>query len=140
MKKTYVLILVLVFSTIIFASLYSLTNDKVEDGIIIININDVERTVRVCDLPLHPVEGLRKNGKGDEVKISASGIVLSALTDQPYSSINVTSLDGFSAQIAATEAGGAYLLLADDGTLRLTVFSDHDSKRSVKNVLRVDFN
>ena len=55
--------------------------------------------------------------------------------------VKVTADDEFSAELSGdevNEAGKAYLVSEDDGSMRLVVFRDSNAKRNVRNVVSVD--
>ncbi|MCD2492588.1 hypothetical protein LQE92_08105 [Lacrimispora sp. NSJ-141] len=90
-----------------------------------------------------PVSGIRINGKGDEISVEGNGIELSTVLEQlnidHYRNVIVSSDDSYSAEVSADEAeenGKVYLMYEDD-ELRLIVFGDADSKRSVSNVVQI---
>ena len=91
------------------------------------------------------------NGKGQEKDISEKGVKLSdvlslaGLGKGDYSAVRVVSSDEYAAEISAEEVDSgevAFLIRdqADDGseTVRLIVFGDSNSKRQVKNVVRIE--
>lgn len=88
---------------------------------------------------MSPVSGTVVNGKGEEKQIDAQGIILSEVCGGAFSRITVTASDEYSATVYPEDSENAYLILTDDGNLRLIVFGDENSKRDVKNVVRVDF-
>lgn len=77
------------------------------------------------------------NGKGEEKQIDAHGVILSEVCGGEFSTATVTASDEYSAVVSGGE--NAYLILSDDGSLRLIVFGDENAKRDVKNVVRIDF-
>lgn len=91
------------------------------------------RTVNVSELSLSEVKGELVNGKGEKSEICAEGISLSELFD---CAVIVKAADSYTAQIAKDELKRAYLI-KDGDMIRLAVFGDTDSKRSVKNVVEV---
>ena len=53
----------------------------------------------------------------------------------------MTADDEFSAELSGdevNEAGKAYLVGEDDGSMRLVVFGDSNAKRNVRNVVSVE--
>ena len=55
--------------------------------------------------------------------------------------VKVTADDEFSAELSGDEldeAGKAYLVSEDDGSMRLVVFGDSNAKRNVRNVVSVE--
>lgn len=90
------------------------------------------------------VSGIRVNGKGEEIPVNGLGIaikdvlVLAQVTD--YTLIKVISDDAYSAEISAEEVADgtkAFLLFDDENELRLVVFGDTNSKRSVSDVVQI---
>ena len=88
-------------------------------------------------MKMSPVNGNIVNGKGEEKQIDAHGIILSEVCGGGYSRATVTASDEYSAIVYSGD--DAYLILSDDGSLRLIVFGDENSKRNVKHVVRIDF-
>ena len=94
-------------------------------------------------LTLVPVKGTILNGKGEEKVIDAEGIALWSLLDmngiEVPEKITAVARDEYRAEVSAdelAEEGRVCLIKAEDG-LRLIVFGDADSKRIVKDVVRV---
>ena len=85
---------------------------------------------------MSPVSGEVVNGKGERKLIDAQGAGLSELCGD-FTEATVTASDEYSAVVHGGEE--AYLILSDDGSLRLVVFGDENAKRDVKNVSRIDF-
>ena len=86
------------------------------------------------------ISGVRINGKGEEIPVSGQGISLPDLLKQcgvsTYQCVCVVSDDSYSAEVHADEAENAHFLL-EEGTLRLIVFGDSNSKRSVSDVKQI---
>lgn len=98
-------------------------------------VNGVE--LKLSELDYESVSGSIKNGKGEIRQIDAEGVKLDSVLEGDYESAKVTASDEYSATVATEEMENAYLIL-DDGALRLIVFGDENSKRDVKNVVRID--
>ena len=85
------------------------------------------------------------NGKGEEKIVEASGILLKNVLEgvgiTEYSKVSVVADDSYSAEITAEEMADdakAYLIQEEgEARLRLIVFGDKDSKRSVSNVAQM---
>ena len=85
------------------------------------------------------------NGKGEEKTVEASGILLKNVLEgvgiTEYDKVSVVAEDSYSADITAEEMGNAveaYLIQEEgESRLRLIVFGDKDSKRSVSNVAQI---
>ena len=145
MKKSKVvfLILLLVVLTGVLAAVHLTTRDKVGKHEVQLTYQDKTYSVEYKKLDLEQVTGTRVNGKGEEKKVEAAGILLRKLLEEKnieeYSQVTVVSDDSYSAKIAAEEIKEeekAYLLLQEE-ELRLVVFGDENSKRSVSNVKQI---
>lgn len=119
--------------TAIFAVIHLTTRTPEIEGAVLVNGTEV----KLSDLDYESVTGSVKNGKGEVREIDAEGIKLADILDCDYKSVKVTASDEYSATVSVDEMENAYLIL-DDGTLRLIVFGDENSKRDVKNVVRID--
>lgn len=138
-KKSIIIILAaLVVLTAALAMVHFATRDVVPDGSILVSQNGDTRYVNLSDFSLTQVNGTTVNGKGEERTIDAQGIPLGELADGSFRTVTVTSDDEYSAQVDAEEMENAYLI-ADNDTARLIVFGDKNSKRDVKNVVKVAF-
>lgn len=104
------------------------------EGSILIN----GEAVSIDSLDLEQVTGTIVNGKGEEKQIDAQGINIAKLFDSDYDSITITASDEYSAVVNADETDNAYLILDDDNP-GLVVFGDSNSKRCVRDVVRIDF-
>ena len=145
MKKSKVvfLILLLVVLTGVLSAVHLTTRDKVGEHEVQLIYQDKTYSVEYKKLDLEQVTGTRVNGKGEEKKVEAAGILLRKLLEEKnieeYSRVTVVSDDSYSAKIAVEEIKEeekAYLLLQED-ELRLVVFGDENSKRSVSNVKQI---
>jgi len=101
-------------------------------------------TVPLEDLPLVPVQGTMVTGKGEQRPINGMGISVADLLKQAYAyastgTVVVRSADEYSVRLTAEEvaAENKAWLLIEDGSARLIVFGDENSKRNVKNVVRL---
>ena len=106
-------------------------------------IDGHSHAVEVSGLDFEPVSGVRVNGKGESIPVEGQGISVKDLLESKkiasYSKVTVLSNDSYAAELAAeeiTEDGKAYLML-DEEELRLIVFGDSNSKRSVSNVVQI---
>ena len=145
MKKSKVvfLILILVVLTGVLSIIHLTTRNKVGDYEVQLTYKDKTYSVEYKKLNLEQVTGTRVNGKGEEKKVEAPGILLREVLEEKgieeYSQVTVVSDDSYSAQIAVEEIKEeekAYLLLEEE-ELRLVVFGDENSKRSVSNVKQI---
>ena len=152
MKKKYLIVTaVLVFLAALIAFFYLKDRRQAPEGSLIILCGDRETRADPFSLPLTEVKGTIVNGKGEEKEISEEGVSLSdvlslaGVSKGDYSTARVVSSDEYAAEISAEEIDSgriAFLIKdpADDGTvmIRLIVFGDPNSKRQVKNVVRVE--
>lgn len=119
--------------TVILAAVHLTTRTPETSGKLIID----GRTVDVSELKTSHVTGTVVNGKGEERQIDSQGVSLSELCGSAET-VRVTAADEYSALVKGSELHNAYLILAEDGSLQLIVFGDENSKRDVKNVVRLD--
>lgn len=141
--KALTLILVLVVLTGIAAYFHLSTREEVTEGTLQVTIDGHAQPLKLSDLSYEPVSGVRVNGKGESIPVEGDGIsvkdLLVTLEVASCSKVTVVSDDSYSAELTAEEIqedGKAYLLL-DEDYLRLVVFGDANSKRSVSNVVQV---
>ena len=99
--------------------------------------------VDIDDLTFETVTGIRVNGKGEEIPVEAPGIsikdILTEVNVTEFEEIIIESDDSYQARVSKdeTEEGGKAYLLRDERKLRLIVFGDENSKRSVSNVVKM---
>lgn len=120
--------------TAILALVHLTTRTPEVEGSILIN----GEAVSIDSLDLEQVTGTIVNGKGEEKQIDAQGINIAKLFDSDYDSITITASDEYSAVVNVDETDNAYLILDDDNP-GLVVFGDSNSKRCVRDVVRIDF-
>ncbi len=90
-----------------------------------------------------PISGTLRNGKGEEQQIEGTGVLLSSLLRDAgvtaYDAVTVTADDAYSAVVYAEEidAGDRVYLMPQDDGIRLLVFGDSNSKRSVTDVVSI---
>lgn len=134
-------VIALILLTAIVAVIYLTTRPTAPEGTL-----RIENGGRVMELPLErltfvPVHGTAVNGKGEERTIDAQGVLLSEVLREAgisdFTEVTVTADDAYNAVVTAEEIAAsdrAYLIQQDEGGLRLIVFGDSNSKRSVSNV------
>lgn len=90
------------------------------------------------------VSGIRVNGKGEEIPVNGLGIAIKDVLAQAqiadYEFVKVISDDSYTAELSAEEVKDgtkAFLLFDEENELRLVVFGDTNSKRSVSNVVEI---
>lgn len=141
--KALALILVLALLTGIAAYFHLSSREVVAEGTVQITVDGSTQTVNLSDLDYEPVSGVRVNGKGETIPVEGDGISVKDLLETQKvvscAKVTVISDDAYTAQLLAEEIaedGKAYLLL-DDAYLRLVVFGDQNSKRSVSKVVQI---
>lgn len=142
-SKAFAWILVLVVLTGIAAWWHLSSREEVIEGTLQITVNGSAQTVNLSDLTYEPVSGVRVNGKGESIPVEGDGISVKNLLETQNvvscTKVTVISDDTYTAELTAeeiAEEGKAYLLL-DETYLRLVVFGDHNSKRSVSKVVQI---
>lgn len=146
-KRTLILISALLIATAAFAFLHLSGRTDVQPGEVIILSNGRERILSVSDLPLTGVDGEITNAKGDVLAVSGSGVpladVLAGAEIDPYAleTVAVIASDEYRAELTSEEIRTpekVWLTVQEDGSLRLIVFGDPDSRRNVTNVVRME--
>lgn len=134
-------IIVLVLITAVVAIIHLTTRPTAPEGTL-----RIENGGQVMELPLErltfvPVHGTTVNGKGEERTVDAQGVLLSEVLRETgieeFSEVTVTADDAYNAVVTAEEIAApdrVYLIQQDEGGLRLIVFGDSNSKRSVSDV------
>ncbi len=145
MKKKIILIIsVLAVLTAIVTCIYLSGRDKVAAGNVLIKTASSEVTVSINDLTLSKVSGETVNKKGETKKIEAEGFSLSDVPSlagvSDYSEVSVFSDDEYNATVTSDELKDKERawLISEENSVRLIVFDDPDSKRNVKNVVRIE--
>lgn len=144
MKKYGILAFILVLALLTGAAawFHLTTREDVAAGTVQITVCGETRTVKLSELEYEQVSGVRVNGKGESIPVEGPGIALRDLLGAQlpaFTKVSVVADDSYRAELTADEVaeeGKAYLLLQDD-TLRLVVFGDENSKRSITNVVQI---
>ena len=146
MKKNKALLIVIILAVITaaVAFIHLSTREEVAEGTVQVSQGDQVSAVELSELEYEQVTGTRVNGKGEEIPVDGSGVLLKTVLDEAgaegYSSVTVTSDDSYSAELTREEVedeSKAWLILQEEGGLRLIVFGDSNSKRSVSNVVQI---
>ena len=139
-KKLILVILVaLVLLTAALAIVHLCTRDKVPEGALLVTCNGKSSYIEVDKLTMTEVSGTVTNGKGEEKTVQGQGVPLFSLLDGEFQSAVVSAEDEYTAAVGVEDAENAFLILSEDGSLRLVVFGDANAKRDVKQVVKVDF-
>lgn len=149
-KKLIIAIIAgLVLLTAILAVIHFNTRDKVPDGALMVNYNGCTKYVELDKLDKTDVVGTIVNGKGEKMEINESGTAISdvlaaaGIDTAEINSVTATASDEFSAELTAAEIaedGKAYLADDGDNGVKLIVFGDKNSKRNVRDVVKLDVN
>lgn len=135
-------IFAMVLITAIVAIFYLTTRPAAPEGTL-----RIENGSQVIELPLERLEfitvrGTVVNGKGEERTVDAQGVLLSQILREAgipeFTEVTVTADDAYNAVVTAeeiAEPNRVYLIRQDEGGLRLVVFGDSNSKRSVSGVV-----
>ena len=138
-KAVFGIIAVLVLMTAVLTIVHLRTRDQVPEGALLVNYNGKAIYVEVDKLNTEAVSGTVTNGKGEEKAIQGQGLPLFSLLDGAFQSAVVSAEDEYTATVGMEDAENAFLILNEDGSLRLVVFGDPNAKRDVKQVVKVDF-
>ena len=135
-------IIALVLLTAIVAIFYLTTCPTASEGTLRIENGSQVVELLLERLEFVPVHGTTVNGKGEERTIDAQGVLLSEILREAgisgFAEVTVTAIDAYNAVVTAEEVAEpdrVYLIRQDEGGLRLIVFGDNNSKRSVSDVV-----
>jgi len=146
MKKYKVIIFAFILAvlTVAVAVIHLNTRDAVAEGTLRLVVGENEITLDISEFAYEQVTGVRVNGKGEEIPVEGFGIAVKDVLTQAqiaeYGHVKVISDDSYQAEISADEVEDgtkAFLILDDENKLRLVVFGDTNSKRSVSNVVQI---
>lgn len=142
--KAYIFIIILVVLTGVAAFLHLSTREQVPEHCVAVSYDGNIVYVDLDTLAYEHVSGVRINGKGEEKPVEGQGILLKDMLAQYeisyYKTISIISDDSYTANVDSTEVleDGKVYLMYEEEELRLVVFGDTDSKRSVSNVVKID--
>lgn len=146
-RFSLILIAVLLAITALCAFLHLSGRTDADPGELIVCSEGRQHTIDFDNLPQHSIKGEIVNGKGDVLPVSGSGASLSdvlisaGIDPEKLTLATVIASDEYHAELTGNEIcqpEKAWLLLQEDGSFRLIVFGDPDSKRNVTNVVRVE--
>ena len=143
--RAVIFIAILLVITGVMALIHFRTRKEVPEGAIKVGFGEETQMIDINELTYEQVTGTRVNGKGEEKEVSAAGIllkdVLAEAGIEEYAKVSVVADDAYSADVSAEEIenGMEAYLIREEGEmrLRLIVFGDKDSKRSVSNVAQI---
>ena len=143
-NKVKIFVIGLAVLMVIAAVLHLSTRKVVAEGNLSVTVKGVETTLDISKFTYKQVTGTRMNGKGETIQIDAQGValkdVLAMANASDYEAVTIYSDDSYSAVVTAEEVEDgtkAFLIVGDENELRLVVFGDTNSKRSVSNVMQV---
>ena len=143
-NKVKVFVIVLAVLAAAAAVLHLNTRKVVAEGTLSVTVKGAETTLDISEFAYKQVTGSRMNGKGETIQIDAQGValkdVLAMAKAADYETVTIYSDDSYSAVVTAEEVEDgtkAFLIVGDENELRLVVFGDTNSKRSVSNVVQV---
>ena len=140
-KKPLILtiLVILVLATAVLAILHLNTRESIPQDTLVVTYQGKTKTVDLDQMTLIEVSGTIVNGKGEEKYVDAKGIPIFSLITERTQTATVRADDEYSAAVGIEDAENAYLILNEDGSFRLIVFGDTNSKRDVKHVVKVEF-
>ena len=141
--KIKIWIAILVVLTVLFAMVHLNTREEVAENTLQLVMGDETIRIDISKLEFVQVSGVRVNGKGEEVSIEAPGILVKDVLEQEniteFQKVTVMADDSYQAEVTAEEvfADDKVYFLYEEESLRLIVFGDENSKRSVSNVVQI---
>ena len=137
-QKALIYVIVLLLITGIAAFSHLSTREEVPKHGIQISWKEEEIILDIEKLEYENVTGSYVTGKGETRDVDAPGILLDSLLEKvgidQYEKAIITADDSYSVEVLKEEA---YFIKEED-SLRLIVFGDKDSKRNVKNVVKIE--
>jgi hypothetical protein len=140
-KLTIIIIGFLLILTAILSVVHLTTREQGTESAVQVMYRGKNVAIALDELkPLAAVRGTIVDGKGQTSEIDATGILVSdvlALAGvSAENTVTVTADDEYSVTVTADETEEAWLIIEED-SLRLIVFGDPNSKRNVRNVVRL---
>ncbi len=152
--KSKIFGVVIVLIALVSGYLYLNNREEPKEGSVHILYQDQSIACEPNTLKSVSIQGETVNGKGEVSEVNAKGIELSALLDQSFKSVKaldksmeieyeqvtVEADDAYSATLTKEEIeedGKVYLAFEKDNQYTLIVFGDSNSKRNVRNVVKV---
>ena len=124
--------------TAIAAVWYLSHRDKTPENALTVVSGGKEQVKDIDAFDLETFSGTVVNGKEDKKDIESQGVKLGdVIGTSDFSEVTVTSDDAYSVVVKKDEIDQAWLEI-EEGKARLYVFGDENSKRNVKNVVRVE--
>ena len=144
LRKIIFFVAILFLFTGIAAVVHLGTRQEVPENALKVTVGDKEYLIDIEKLEYKHVEGIRVNGKGEEIPVEGQGVRLQEVLEDvditKYSVVSAISDDSYSASLSVEEvldAEKAFLLCQEEEGLRMVVFGDENSKRSVSNIVQI---
>jgi len=146
MKKNrlFILVMILITITAVAAMAHLGTREEIAKGQLKITAHGEGQTIDLNDLSYEFLKGIRVNGKGEEIPVEGYGIqmknLLKNLKVETFKKVRVMADDSYIAEVSleeVTEDNKVCLFLQEEGGIRLVVFGDENSKRSVSDVVQI---
>lgn len=132
--------------TALLAVWHLTTRTAVPKGSFLIQYQGKDSYVQMEKLTMSEVSGTIVNGKGEEMKISQPGILVSdviaaaGVDSASINNVEAVADDEYSASLTGDEIrepAKVYLAREEDGTMKLIVFGDSNMKRNVRNIVKL---
>lgn len=145
-KRIIGILAILILLTAVLAVVHFSTRDKVPEGALMVTFQDKTTYLALDKLTTAEISGTIVNGKGEEKDVHEKGVrVAEALREagidpSAVSLVTVTAADEYSVELSGEEIredGKAYLAEDGEGGVKLVVFGDANSKRNVRDVVKV---
>ena len=131
-------ILCLALITTLVSATYLKGRKSTPENQIAVSVNAEDKFVSLSDFKLSKVSEDIKNKKGETKHIEGDGVLVRDIIGSvSFTEITVISDDEFRATLTTDDLENAWLLSQEE-TARLIVKGDKDSKRDVKNVVRIE--
>ena len=140
------IIAAIVLLTAVAAVRHLESRPKAVGGVVFVRADGVESFVCLEDLPLEPVSGEMKDGKGELLQIKGNGIRLKdvlatvGIEAKRMNGVSVIAADSYRVEITGDELAeeDRVWLLVRGEDAELVVFGDENRKRNVANVLQLE--
>lgn len=131
-------ILCLALITTLVSATYLKGRKHTPENQIAVSVNAEDKFVSLSDFKLSKVSEDIKNKKGETKHIEGDGVLVRDIIGSvSFTEITVISDDEFRATLTSDDMENAWILSQEE-TARLIVKGDKDSKRDVKNVVRIE--
>lgn len=129
--------IMLIITTLIVCIYIKGRHDAPEHSIMLV-VNGKEQILDIDSFKTVPLNATMINGKGEEKNVSGDSVLLAdVIGTDSFSEAVVIAADEYKATVSHDEIENAKLLIKDNEA-RLIVLGDKNSKRDVKNVVRIE--